>query len=381
MRSYSLWNWIVFVGAQRAAPMLVLFLFLPVFMPTYAQEAAESPEPERPTPAQAMLVFLERGQPDRLQFIDIQTGEATSVGVNGERFTLFGRAVMYYDPTANRVMLATPDGRTRNHPFIQPLPSTRRIDWVVSPDGVLVAWTLTAAQADGQLVTRTQVAGIDGSNPQEVLVDEPRPGIRALPVALSADHTTLYMDYQPDGIGDVLPFRQYAGLFALDLKSGEMTMLPGEPGCFCGAGFGAGLLLRLSLAENLSGFDVIVRTLGSETLERIPAVGRADYTQASGLILSSDSTQAIYALAQVLDFGGPNQFVSTVFVHVDLVEGVQTVLTPPVSSLLEPVAWTEDDSAVIVTSADPFVNGTWKIDLEAGRVNRLANANYLGILR
>lgn len=361
---------------------VVLFLLcLCLFAPAYAQETTEAPEPERDAPVHLMQVFVQRGDPDRLQFIDVQTGEVTSVEVNGERFTLFGRAVMYYDPAVNRVMLATPDGRTRNHPFIQPLPSTRRVDWVVSPDGTQVAWTLTTALADGQLVTQTQIAGIDGSNPEEVLVDDPRPGIRALPVALSADHTTLYMDYQPDGIGDVTPFRQYAGLFALDLKSGETTMLPGEPGCFCGAGFGAGLLLRLSLAENLSGFDVMVRTLGSETSKRIPAVGRANYTQAGGLILSSDSTQAIYALAQVSDFGGPNQFVSTVFVHVDLIEGVQTVLTQPISNFIEPLMWTEDDSAVIVTSGDPFVNGTWKIDLESGRVNRLANANYLGMIR
>lgn len=345
----------------------------------YGQEVTEVPE--RTAQPQMIQVFLEQGEPDRLQFIDVQTGEASTVEVNGERFTLFGRAVMYYDPTVNRVMLATPDGRTRNHPFIQPLPSTRRVDWVVSPDSTQVAWTLTAAQADGQLVTQTQIAGIDGSNPQEVLVDDPRPGIRALPVALSADHTTLYMDYQPDGIGDVIPFRQYAGLFALDLKSGETTLLPGEPGCFCGAGFGTNLLLRLSLAENLSGFEVMVRNLTVETLERIPAVGRANYTQAGGMLVSPDGTQAIYSLAQVFDFGGANQFVSTVFVLVNLAEGRQTLLTPPINNLLEPVAWTEDDTAVLVTSADPFVNGTWKIDLDAGRVNRVANANFLGILR
>lgn len=361
-------------------PVVALLIILLAAVPAGAQDATPSPTPERTLVPQVMQVFLERGQINRLHFIDVQTGEATRVEVNGERFTLFGRAVMYYDPTANRVMLATPDGRTRSHPFIQPLPSTRRVDWVVSPDGALVAWTLTAAQADGLLVTRTQVAGVDGSNPHDVLLDEPRPGIRALPVALSVDHTTLYMDYQPDGIGDVTPFRQYAGLFALDLKSGEVAMLPGEPGCFCGAGIGPGLLLRLSLAENLSGFDVIVTNLGSQTAERIPAVGRANYTQAGGLLLSSDSKQAIYALAQVLDFGGPNQFVSTVFVLVDIVEERQTLLTAPVNGLLLPVAWTEDDSAVIVTSADPFVNGTWKIDLNAGRVNRLANANYLGTL-
>ncbi|MBZ0303070.1 MAG: hypothetical protein K8J31_25210, partial [Anaerolineae bacterium] len=53
-----------------------------------------------PPPAQ---VFLERGQPDRLQFVDGLTGETRTVEVNGERYTLFGRGVMFYDSSANRV--------------------------------------------------------------------------------------------------------------------------------------------------------------------------------------------------------------------------------------------------------------------------------------
>ncbi|MBZ0298117.1 MAG: hypothetical protein K8J31_00140, partial [Anaerolineae bacterium] len=242
------------------------------------------------------------------------------------------------------------------------------------------AWTLTAAQADGQLVTTTRVAGIDGGSPREVLADGPRAAIRVLPVAFSADHRRLYMDYQPDSIGAVTPFQQYAGLFQLDLESGETSLLPGEPGCFCGAGLGPGLLLRLDLADNLSGFDVVVMNLAAETSERIAAVGLANYTQAGGVLIAPDSTRALYALAQVSDFGGANQLVRTVFVQVDLVKRLQTRLSQPLTSLIVPVEWTEDHAAVILASADPEQDGTWKLNLDEGRTLKVSDATYLGTL-
>ena len=81
----------------------------------------------------------------------------------------------------------------------------------------------------------------------------------------------LYMDYQPNTIGDLTPFRQYAGLFALDLISGETSSLPGEPGCFCGAGIGADMFLRLTLAD--SGFNLRIRNLSNDS-ETTAAAGQ-----------------------------------------------------------------------------------------------------------
>lgn len=329
----------------------------------------------------AIQVFVQQGQPDTLQFVDLLTGETTRVEVSGERYTLFGRAVMFYDPIANRVMLATPDGRVRNHPFIQPLVNSRRIDWLISGDGKQVAWTVTAAQPDGQLLTRTQIAGVDGSSPREALIDGPRAGVRALPVAFSPDYRILYMDYQPDGIGDVTPFQQYAGLFEVDLETGDTALLPGEPGCFCGAGLAFGWLLRLAVTNDLSGFDVIVTNLAAGTDDRIPALTLDGYTQAGGVLIAPDSTRAVYALAQVSNFGGANQSVRTVFALVDLVERTQTALTQPLANFVEPLGWSEDGTALIVTSADPNNDGTWKVDLADGRITRVASATYLGTLR
>jgi hypothetical protein len=327
-------------------------------------------------------VFLQRdidsNGTDSLQFIDMLTGELAAVQVVGERYTVFGRSVMFFDPAMNRVRLAIADGRVRNHPFIQPLDTTRRLDWLVA--GGQVAWTMTEVLANDQLRTRTTVANIDGSRPREVLADGPRPGIRAMPVAFSGDGRQLFMDYQPDGIADFTPFQQYAGLFTVDVDGGEPVMLPGEPGCFCGAGLGAGLLLRLELTDDLSGYDVVVHNLAAETSERIDALRLSNYTQAGDVIIAPDGTRAVYALAQVSDFGGAAQSVQTVFVLVNLREKTQTTLTSPITTFVQPIAWTEDDTAIIFTSADPNLDGTWKIHLDDGRLSKVADATLLGVM-
>jgi hypothetical protein len=327
-------------------------------------------------------VFVERDIDelgfDQLVFVDSLTGEEHSVEVFGERYTPAGTGVMFYDPANDRVMLATPNGRVREHPFIQPGGGTRRVDWLVSPDRSTLVWTLTNGDSASALTTITTVANIDGTNPRQALVDGPREGIRALPVAFSADNAVLYMDFQPDGIGALTPFRQYAGLFAVNLETGEQDYLPEEPGCFCGAAIEAGLFLRLSLTEDLSGFDTLVYNLAGQVEQTIPALSLPNYTQAGDVLIAPDGTRAVYALAQVRGFGSANESVRTVFALVNLEDMTQTALTEPITTYVQPVAWTEDNSAVIFTS--PEQDGTWKVTLSDGTLDKVAEVTYVGEL-
>lgn len=326
-------------------------------------------------------VFLQRDVTetgdDRLTFINPFTGEEVTVEVSGERYTPAGDHVLYFDPTASRVMTAQPDGTVNEHPFIQPGGDTRRVDWLVSADHTLIAWTLTNGQTG--LITTTTVANLDGTSPRQVLVDGPRDSIRALPVAFNTDNTVLYMDFQPDGIADFTPFPQYAGLFALNLATGKWERLPGEPGCFCGAGFGAGLMLRLVVSQDLSGFDARVVNLAGAVQQTIPALSMRNYTQAGDVVIAPDGTKAVYALAQVRDFGQPQQSIQTVFVLVDLKAMTQTALTEPITTFVEPLAWTEDNTAVLFTSRQR--DGTWKISLNDGTLVKIAEATYLGTVK
>jgi hypothetical protein len=66
-------------------------------------------------------------------------------------------------------------------------------------------------------------------------------------------------------------------------------------------------------------------------------------------------------------------------VLVDLNNLTQTLLGSSVDFLLRPVAWTEDDSSVILTS--PQQDGTWKVSVPAGDLEQIATTTYLGTLR
>ncbi len=355
------------------AGVLVTMLLILWVIPLAAQDATST--------THIWEVFLRRGTsgaPDNLTFVDVITGDQTPVAITGERYTLVGNAVMYNDRVANRVMLVYPDGKTTEHPFIQPGTETRRVDWQLSADGKKIAWTLTDGNPTA-LTTLTSIANVDGTGVQEVLADGPRNAIRVLPVAFSADYTKLYMDFQPDGFADFTPMPQYAGLIGVDIASGQWDYLPDEPSCFCGAGFGNGFLLRLRVSQDLSGFDVHVYNLDGKIEQTIPAQPLRGYTQAGDVVISPDGQQAVYALAQVQNFGRADQSVRTVFMLIDMQLKTQTVLTEPITTFVEPHSWTEDNSALLLTSRQQ--DGTWKINLSDGKLARVADATYLGTVR
>ncbi|GEM_PF-310095 len=372
----------------------VFYLFFIGILPINAQTDL----PERLHPRQ---VFIERdvdsGGRDRVIFVDLLTGEEFSVTVAGERYTVLQNSVMYFDSERSQVMLLLPNGTLRPHPFIQKPESARRIDWIVAADGSRIAWTITEGTPNA-LVTRTYVANaadtgtINGFSEtgHEVFVDAPRDGVRAFPVAFNDNGSRLYMDYQPDAIGDFAPLRQYAGLFALDLTDSASTpvLLPGEPGCFCGAGIGAGRFVRLALRDGLSGFDVRVTDLNAAdpalTTRQIAAISLVGFTQNGDVLIAPDGARAVYSLAQIRGFGTAEQSVQMVFILVDLVNGTQRTLTQPSGVLYRPIAWTEDSSAILVTTSTGAAGtgaiGTWKIDVNDGSLRLIASAAYLGTL-
>lgn len=333
-----------------------------------------------PVPDAPIQVFRQPADPagDTLVFLNLLTGEARRVDVNGARYTVVGDTVMYLDRETGRVMVLRATGAPRPHPFIQPAADTRRVDWAISPDRRLIAWTLTAGASSEALTTTTYVANLDGSEQRPVLTDGPRSGIRALPLAFSTDDTMLYMDYQPDGLGDFTPYAAYAGLFEVNLKDNSVAYLPAEPGCFCGAGFGGGRFVRMALNADLSGFDLLVADLAAQVTGTIDAVRLRNYTQGGDVLVSPDGTRAVYALAQVQDFGSPAQTVRTVFVLADLEAMTQATLTNPLFNYLRPVAWTEGNSAILFVSASK--DTTWKYNLGNDRLEEIARAAYIGTL-
>ncbi len=316
---------------------------------------------------------------DRLQFLDLLGGDVATVEVFGERFTPLGSRILYFDDVNRVVMTAAPDGTVQPHPFIQ-LGAARRVDWIVSADQRLVAWTLTYAEPEG-LRTETYIATPGGTEQQLVLTDGPRTdGVRALPVAFSADNSALIMDAHPDIIGDLAPYTQYARLFRVELATSTIELLPDDDfPCFCGAGVRAGVLLRLSVTADLRGFQLLVFGLDDGTRRIIDAYPLPNYTQAGDILISPDGTRAVYALSQIENFGTPQQRIGTIFMLVNLETMMQEPLTERITTYVHPQRWTEDLTAVLFTS--PLRDGTWKVTLADGVLTNVASATWLGSLR
>ncbi len=314
--------------------------------------------------------FVVNGPLDRLTFIDVLTGAQTTFDLDGDHYTLMAGGVLFFDRSVNRVRTVTPSGTLRDHPFVQLEGDARRIDWALSANQIV--WTLTSGNAP-TLSTVTYAADFDGLTRREVFAESNAEGVRAFPVAVNGD--VVYMDYQPDNIGDITPFRQYAGLFSLDLANGTTAMLPGEPGCFCGGGIGAGRLIRLALAPDLAGFDVHVidLTLRSESI--IPSLG--GFTQGGDVIVEPEGRYAAYALGEIRDLGLPTQSVRTVIALVDLATMTQRILVSAADRQLRPIQFTEGALLLI----DQQANTTLKVDLSTGVLETVAEALFLGTVQ
>ncbi len=357
--------------------LCLIFLFSFLFSVGYAQEADDVG-----LASNHWQVYLERrvnnaGQ-DRLVFSNILSGEESEHIVTGERYTLLSDRMIYFDPVQRVMMEVVPQQAPTSFATIVLSSPFRRVDWVVSSDRQWLAWTITTGEATA-LQTSTSVLRLGTNEIIPLFNDGPRNGVRALPVAFSDDNQILYMDAHPDSIGQFAPYTQYAGLFGIQIETGEIINLPEEPGCFCGGGFGAGLMLRLDLRSDSSGFDVNVTRLENNVTQRIEALRLRNYTQAGDLLITEDGRQAIYALSLIEGFGTTEQSVQTVFMLVNLQTMSQERLNDPITTYIHPIAWTDDNSAVLFTS--PQRNGTWKIHMDDGDFIRVAEANYLGDIR
>lgn len=309
---------------------------------------------------------------DRLHFVDLLLGNVTTLDVNGERYTPINDTILFFDRTNRAVMTAYPDERLVPHPFVS-LGAARRVDWVVSADERQIVWTLTYDDASG-LTTISTVASSIGTNQNLILSDGPRTdGARALPVAFTQDNSAIMFDSQPDGIGDLAPYQQYANLFQLSLVTGEITPMPGEPSCFCAAALWAGQLLRLDVTASFNGFDIQRFDLRVDTINTIPAAG--NYTQGGNILISPDGTRAAYALSQL---NTDNSAVSSVLMYVDLVTMTQTQLSTPLTAYLTPIQWTEDNTSILFTIPDR--DGTWKVNRNSQAPVQVSTLSYVGVI-
>ncbi len=293
----------------------------------------------------------------------------------------WGGYVLFQDAEGGTLSRAWPDGSTEPHPFIQPIPETARIDWVVSSDGQWIAWTRTDRTADGQLTTLTTLARADGGDQRVLLQDGPDAFLHVVPLALT-DDGTFFFDRQPGGLGGFFFYPQYADVHRLRPGQSAPERLPFEPNCFCGAALSADgqYFVRLEQVSDAGGFDARVWDLAANVDTFAPTIA-PPYALAGAALVSAEGERVVYSLANnvTLDSAGSGRE-RFMLVVVEAKEGVQRpLLETPLDRPLLPLAWTDDGHGVLLYN--PRRDGTWKLDLDTGEVRQVASATLVGVIQ
>jgi hypothetical protein len=131
----------------------------------------------------------------------------------------------------------------------------------------------------------------------------------------------------------------------------------------------------LGVSPQLNGFDLQVVLLATNAGWEISAAG-GGYSIAGDVLVSPDGRYAVYAQAALQGIGTGTAQAETVIMRVDLAEMSQSALTGSLEGVMRPVAWSEEDAAVILIS--PSRPGTWKARLSDGRVQQVAELTYIG---
>ncbi len=363
--------------AAIAAVMLAAAGFFPVQGASVAQEAGMKPVEVyvMRTPSGAASGMA------RLFFVDPVTGEMATADVSGERFTVVGGYVLYEDPASGAIFRAWPDGRVEPHPFIQPAPETRALDWVVSPNGEWIAWMLTN-DVSGGLQSITTLARSDGTEPRVILTDGPDAFLHAVPIALT-DDWTFFFDRQPQGMRSFLFYPQYASIFRLDAggEASRPALLPFEPNCFCGAGISANgaYFARLEKVSDDGGYDIRVWDLAAG-IDTFVLTLPTTYRLAGDVLVSGDGRRAVYSLANnvTLDSAGSGTERFMLALVDTGTRQQRPLLSSPLLIPLVPLGWTQDGGGVVLVN--PRQDGTWKLNIETGEVRQVAGATWVGLI-
>ena len=327
-------------------------------------------------------VFTRRNAENAAQtdviFIDLLSGDQSTLSTTGERFTLVNNGVIFLDTAERQVKLGKADGVIRDHAFINLTADSHRVDWAISNDKEWIVWSISRQVEDGQLITATWLADIAGTEIRELLVYGPRDGIQLRPIGFGEDQSEIFMEAMALGSEGSGIYTRRTGLFALALVEDELVTraLPGDQTCFCAVGFGANRMLRLAPNRASHGLDVDIYAFDSGEKQTIPALSRGNYSEGGNILVGADGKNAVYALSQVRKVEGEMDEIRSILVHLDIENGRQRIASSPIAGPIRPLSFSAHNRAAIVAAEQS--GQTLKVELEGGRLVTVADAIYLG---
>jgi hypothetical protein len=263
--------------------------------------AAQTPtQTSTPAPVALYDVFLgtpKGGQPS-LYFVDVRSGLSSPIAADGTQHTLLAQGVLFQERDSGVAKIAFPDGRIGTFAAIQPAGSGLSVNWVASSNRRWLAWSISRAEG-GTLFSDLYISESDGGDRKQPLRMSSTRGLEALPLAVTDDGSKLFYTRQARDPKAYRVFPVAAEIFQLGIADGELSALPGEPKCLCGAGFsGDGrFFLRLEATEDGRGFDARLWDLARKT-DTLAPEPRLTHTQAGHVLISRDGKLAVYTSAR-----------------------------------------------------------------------------------
>lgn len=319
---------------------------------------------------------ISKGRPG-LFFVNMRTGLSTTAVTNGTRHAVLGGGVLFQENDTDALKMAYPDGHIEPYAPIQPS-GGQTVNWIASGNGKWIAWSIAQSQAQS-LLSDMYVAGADGSGAKLVLHASSTKNVDTIPLALSDDGGTVFYTRQTHDTQPYQLFPVATDVFSVDVASGKATTLPGKTDCACAVGFSPDgqRFARLEAAGDQTGFGIHLWNLSINVDSRINPPQIAHH-QAGNVLISHDGNVIVYTSAHgVAPAKGvpPEQFA---VVAVNVPQQLQRVIVSPLKSNLRAVAFSPDDSAVIMVGTD--TDGTYKLRLKDGDFRLVSVYTYIGTI-
>ena len=315
-------------------------------------------------------VFVNRSadatKPDTVYFVSARSGLSSTFPIDGTAETLFSSGVLYQDRSTGRPFRLAIDGTSVPIAFMA-APPTQIAGWVVSPDGLWIAWVKSHTEAKS-LLSDLIVAQSDGSQKQVAVHTSSTVGVGVVPIAISYDGAVI--TYSRQSAPTVSPI-YLTGADVSVWRSGTAapTHLPGEPLCACVAAMSANGRTVIRFDQRLTA-HVIDLSSGSDLTIAPPAGLNA--ASAGDVLIQPGGALIAYSAATAADVRTARYGL----ILIDTARQRQTVLISPGPVRYQPIAFTAD--SILLSAVNQ--NGTARIPLTGGKVIALSANSYLGTL-
>lgn len=316
-----------------------------------------------------------------LRWMDTETGEKVSeitIKAKDNRAVRAGEYVYFVEAGTGLPVRANTAGAIETLAFAGPLPGAGDFQFMPSGNGNFLAWM--SVLGDGTYAISH--AASDGTLSTEIIRGNLEPGALVKLVRLSNDGRNVFYNIQPvDTTDDKTLFNAYTDLYMLNVSSGEVTELPGEPPCGPGLVCDAhvsldGTYLLRTLPPATASAPIIVTNLVSGTVvarftpEDVPNGAAFEI----GYPFLTPGGEMIYMIAY-----GPPELENYMLVWANLLTGEQHVVSELGTERHRPLGWA-GAGQWLLTTVEPDSYETWQTNIETGDTRRIAGMLFLGYI-